>query len=277
MRLHDWKWTSEGVELVLERSERHLADLKTRIMAWRRRTQRSNNDASATLHNPLPNAQPDSLGTEQKGGRHYAPELQSMSCFDQQPGTSIQSVVSGSLNHDVTHLKADIETFPDSLPVTCPTLQLLTQALIVEPLASHCRLISASLLDLFVADLGLISHFDVLARFMLFRDTGFVTRLRTALFDERAPSAGTMASWGVGLNPTLSPTGEWPPPGGYGVSYLLRNVVSETLADIMETNHNLEARYKSVIKAADWRMGFIIREPGLTPGPVRKKNKGVFP
>ncbi|KAG8962974.1 hypothetical protein FRC00_008246 [Tulasnella sp. 408] len=195
----------------------------------------------------------------------YAAELSGMAAFDRQPGHYADDTVLGQA---VESLAVLVESFPNALPSAAPTVGRLGRLVIVEPLVAHSRLLSQSLLDVFLNELHLLSHLDILYRFMLFGDPKFVAKLRDALCDERpfspqsddsseteSPPEG--ASLGLGLNSKLSLTGEWPP-SGFGLSHSLRSVIVEVLEMDSGVEQGDLVTQRVVKQEAEWRMGFVV-------------------
>ncbi|KAG8895859.1 hypothetical protein FRB99_000311 [Tulasnella sp. 403] len=273
-----WVWTAQDVEHRASWLERHLTVLNKRVHLWQagteeRRTLAADQFPSPGIpvtieETPLDSADPTPTVDE---GAKYKPEISDFRKFDLEPGAHLKKVVD-PVEKEVSKLRRLIQSFPEHLPAGSPTLFYLIQTTVVDPLAAHCRLLSSSLLDLHFNDLHLLTHFDVLRRFMLFGDARFVANLRAALFDEgnftddpsldgsgMQPSLD-MQIWGVGLNRRLSTKGEWPP-DGYSLSHSLRSVIYRALdGDDDERADDSREGERKVLQEAEWRMGFIIRK-----------------
>lgn len=254
--LGGWVWTEADLDEVVGGLETHVARVKRQITLWKQGIELS------TIPDPTPSSQPTvrpQSAQDVTTDLHdiYQPDLSGLRRFDLEPGTN--SSIRRRGNASTEALDQFIERFPDTLPSVAPTLEQLTQTTVSDPLVVHCRLLSSSLLELFVVDLRLLSHLDLLRRFFLFGDPGFVRRLRVALFEtEMEEVEGGEDRRDVALNPALSSVrGEWPPVG-YGLSFSLRSVVMEALdvhGDGAESG--VERRIR---EEAEWRIGFIIKD-----------------
>ncbi|KAG8917595.1 hypothetical protein FRC02_003024 [Tulasnella sp. 418] len=280
---HGWVWTEEEVERVIHKMEQYVNRMKRRVITWRRsggkRKDRPDTPSpikakpigqSSSSQEPM--LEEDIAADEAK----YKPELLGFTKFDLEPGThfrmhsqaekvEIHLPVASEVEPD---LRKALATFPDHLPISTPTLGHLTQITVIEPLLAHSRLLSTSLLDLFLIDLHLLAHLDYVRRFALMGDQRFVANLRTALFDEwnNTPSSEIsthVGEWGVGLSTTLSETGEWPP-SQTRISFLLRQVIVDAL-DAGEQvppgkyDEVMEEELDVLRKEAEWRIGFFIK------------------
>jgi hypothetical protein len=227
------------------------------------------------------------------------PDLAVFEVFSMEPGARLSMTNHGS--GESPHIKQlsfseFILSFPDELPLYAPTLENLLDIVALQPLATHARLLSSSLLELFLSDLDFIGHLDVLRRFILFGNAAFVSRIRNALFtdsdcandtdgtqvhrarDRRRASSrqghlrrpysmgdrNKHKPWGVGLNPVLSDQGSWPPAGS-DLAFSLRRVIVDSLDEERYETEEGERRTgqgKSrdlIWEEAEWRLGFIIK------------------
>lgn len=246
---YGWTWTPEGVEEVVSHLEQHLARVKKQVAAWRKGSKRLQ---EATQVTTKPNQEVVEAPSAPEVDSMYEPELAGLAKFDLEPGISIASTQEVA-HAELRTLEQTIASFPDSLPPATPTLQSITQTTVIEPLSAHCRLLSSSLLGLYLTSLHLLSHLDVLHRFMLFGDPSFVANLRAALFDEHPNLPGQPAA---GLNPKLSHDRQWPP-GGWDLSVSLRRVVADALQHEIEREDMLPEE-RAVWEEAEARTGFII-------------------
>ncbi|ORX36749.1 Spc98 family-domain-containing protein [Kockovaella imperatae] len=141
------------------------------------------------------------------------------------------------------------------LPFDTPTLPIYVQSVILTPLLTHAKLLSASLVSVYLEDLSLLDHLDVLWAFFLGGDIGFTDRANAALFGKDHAGAGEAlglgrrartrarmgltparkgqaeplieeADWGIGLGLGLSERNQWPP-GGAELAYALRTTLFE--------------------------------------------------
>lgn len=263
----EWIWTQKGVQDAVTCLASRL-DLLQKCILHERVDGGSVNSSTpqrqTTINNPeLPKELPSSQLS--LNSTTYAAELSGMAAFDRQPGHYADDTVLGQA---VESLAVMVESFPTALPSAAPTVGRLGRLVIVEPLVAHSRLLSQSLLDVFLNELHLLSHLDILYRFMLFGDPKFVANLREALCDERpfssqsddsseteSPTDG--ASLGIGLNSKLSLTGEWPP-SGFGLSHSLRSVIVEVLEMDSGVEQGESVARRVVKQEAEWRMGFVV-------------------
>ncbi|KAG9044808.1 hypothetical protein FS837_007519 [Tulasnella sp. UAMH 9824] len=259
----EWVWAQKGVQDAVIRQASRLDLLQKCILHGRVDGGSVNGSApqdQTTINNPelakeLSSSQPSLTSIT------YAAELSEMAAFDRQPGHYADDT---ALGQAVESLAVMVESFPNALPSAAPTVDRLGQLVIVEPLVAHSRLLSQSLLDVFLNELHLLSHLDILYRFMLFGDPKFVANLRDALCDERPfhpqsddSSSTEGASLGPGLNSKLSLTGEWPP-SGFGLSHSLRSVIVEVLEMDSGVEHGESVARRVVKQEAEWRMGFVV-------------------
>lgn len=255
-----WVWKKEELVQSVGLFEERLRDLKQRI-AWSRKTvPLKADDVDETTGDTDEHSEPDktekdasSTTTSETESLGYPEELAGMATFDHLPASEVpDNVITRSLDA----FNSLLESFPNTLPPSAPTVNRLIQAAILEPLVAHSQLLSQSLLDVFLTDLKLLSHMDLLHRFMLFGDAHFVAKLRVALCDERPFSSQGEEDeprLGLGLNAKLSPMSEWPP-SGFGLSHSLRSVIVETLVG----DHAALSQEDVVSEEAEWRMGFIV-------------------
>ena len=133
------------------------------------------------------------------------------------------------------------------LPVETPTLSLFISNTLLAPLLTHAKLVSTSLVSLYLDDLHLLDHYDVLRAFFLGEDVGFNERVSGALFGKDEAGAGEAVglgrrartrarlglggdegdedgAWGIGLGLGLSERARWPP-GGAELAYALRTTL----------------------------------------------------
>lgn len=263
----EWIWTQKGVQDAVTCLASRLDLLQKCILHDRvdgGSVNSSTPQSQTTINNPeLPKELPSSQLS--LNSTTYAAELSGMAAFDRQPGHYADDTVLGQA---VESLAVMAESFPTALPSAAPTVGRLGRLVIVEPLVAHSRLLSQSLLDVFLNELHLLSHLDILYRFMLFGDPKFVANLREALCDERpfssqsddsseteSPTDG--ASLGIGLNSKLSLTGEWPP-SGFGLSHSLRSVIVEVLEMDSGVEQGESVARRVVKQEAEWRMGFVV-------------------
>lgn len=84
------------------------------------------------------------------------------------------------------------------------------------------------------------------------------------------------AKWGIGLGLGLSERGIWPP-GGVELGFALRRVIIDSLEEIWEkekqhkhaASHSVSSIHRwseSVVKEAEWRLGFAIRDLPVNEG-----------
>lgn len=263
----EWVWTQKGVQNAVTSLASRLEGMKKHILQGQSHTTSFNHTATqdqTSIHNPKPSGEPVPSQTPSDVST-YASDLSGMAAFDRQPGLYPNDAV---MTRAIEHVAAMVASFPIALPSITPTVDRLGQLVIVEPLVAHSRLLSQSLLDVFLNELHLPSHLDLLHRFMLFGDPNFVANLRVALCDEqpfprqfskpsKADSPTEGAGLGLGLNPKLSPTGEWPP-SGFGLSHSLRSVIVEVLEVEARTDKGDLAAQSVVRQEAEWRMGFVV-------------------
>ncbi|KAG9019863.1 hypothetical protein FRB90_003454 [Tulasnella sp. 427] len=262
-----WVWTQDDVQDYITSQSSRLDHLKRLVLNEQldgnalSQTAVRNRGAFPCIHVSLiHNVHPESQSVPSS----YPPTIGDMVTFDRPPTLYDDH---RSKSQAVKTLETMMESFPHTLPPVTPSMDRLGNLLIVEPLVAYSRLLSKSLLDVFLNELYLLVHLDVLHRFMLFGDANFVARLRFALCDERPfsdqstdsskddnPTAAQ--SLGLGLNVRLSPTGDWPP-SGFGLSHSLRSIIVEVLKASGTANSDMPGR-ESVIKEAEWRMGFVV-------------------
>ncbi|KAG8935302.1 hypothetical protein FRC01_003053 [Tulasnella sp. 417] len=259
----EWVWTQEGVHNAVTSLASRFGRLQKYILYERVDSGSFNSTVhqNRTTINTSEPLEEHSSSAPSLDSTTYAAEIPGMAAFERQPGQYADDTV---LEEAVESLAVTVGSFPAALPSAAPTVDRLGQLVIVEPLVAHSRLLSQALLDVFLNELHLLSHLDILYRFMLFGDPKFVANLRVALCDERpfpsesggssetqAPPEG--ASIGLGLNPKLSPTGEWPP-SGFGLSHSLRSVIVE----VLEVDPGESTAERVVKQEAEWRMGFVV-------------------
>lgn len=95
---------------------------------------------------------------------------------------------------DQTTLRAFIVFHSDPchplLPHSTPTLPLYISSHLLGPLVIHSELVSTSLVSLYLDDLKLLDHLDVLRAFWLGGDPGFFERVAGALFGKEEAGSG---------------------------------------------------------------------------------------
>ncbi|ORY34063.1 Spc98 family-domain-containing protein [Naematelia encephala] len=178
--------------------------------------------------------------------------------FGQVPGSHLESNRGNSLwsPTPLDELRAFIARHSDPsdpvLPFQTPTLPLYVSQILLAPLLTHADLVSTSLVSLYLDDLRLLDHLDVLRSFWLGGDVGFAERVSGALFGKEEAGAGEAlglgrrartrarmglggiesgngadeGEWGIGLGLGLSERARWPP-GGAELAYALRTTLLE--------------------------------------------------
>lgn len=137
-----------------------------------------------------------------------------------------------------------------SSPITAdsPSLSLYISSHLLKPLLEHGKLISISLVSLYLDDLHLLDYYEILKAFFLGGDYGFAERVSAALFGKDEAGAGEALGlgkrartrarlglggeersleggvWGIGLGLGLSERARWPP-GGAELAYALRTTL----------------------------------------------------
>ena len=185
----------------------------------------------------------------------------------------------------IDQLTAFIERFSATplLPAETPTLSLYI-ASVLAPLISHSNELTSSLVSLYLDDLNLLDHLDVLRAFFLAGDVGFTERANAALFGKDQAGAGEAlglgrrartrarmgltpgpkgkrvpsqvdhgaddGDWGIGLGLGLSERQQWPP-GGVELAYALRT----TLFDVSR-----EGQDGAVWEGIEDRVSFAVRD-----------------
>lgn len=294
---HGWTWTNDGVEDLVQRLGDHVKSVNSMVDDWRQQYSSVRNvESTPTVHRTASGVQRPGKQLFVAEAAEYPPELVQFRVFDLEPGSHIPNAVAEPIvdDYDVnrdgyTSLSYTefLKAFQHTLPTAAPTLHVLADIACLQPLVAHSRLLSSSLLDLFLSDLDFISHVDLLHQFMLFGDPSFATRIRTSLFIEdeweedkssrrsssrsrqkrkkRGHTSGEInRDWGVGLNPSLSERGVWPP-GGSELAFSLRRVIVDTLDDErIETDEGERKtgggkQRDAIWNEAEWRLGFMIR------------------
>ncbi|KDQ15335.1 hypothetical protein BOTBODRAFT_131086 [Botryobasidium botryosum FD-172 SS1] len=290
-----WVWNEDGLTQLYDRVVLHVDNLKERIAQWKRRNMEPRMETEKIA--PFNHLSPQPLGVStgpSLGGAKYKPGLAGFAIFDLEPGA--HAAPSASQKSIQLDFDAFLASFARSLPSQSPTLPLLTQAAVLRPLLSHSSLISSSLLSVVLSDLRLVTHLDLLHRFLLLGDPGFSSRLQAALFDDsgthRPVGKGVRArtraklgmqderdvletdavgrNWGIGLGLGLSERETWPP-GGAELSFLLRRVLVDSLRELALSSedgggrtddHAAAARCKDeeIMREAERRLGFALRE-----------------
>ena len=283
-----WAWTDDEVEKRADLVVRHVVGVDKAIDDWKW-------DLSSSTRAALPVAGVGLLvdlgarhdpasGTELLGSKPSNPEashnsdLSGLHVFDLEPGLlPLFQLDRASGDSNSISYHTFLADFPENLPILAPTLETLLDAVALQPLVAHARILSSSLLDLFLSDFDFIGHLEILHRFVLFGNPSFAVRVRTALFtdsptlidsendwksahmyrarDRRRASSRpghkrqqstdggvpNHTPWGVGLNPALSDRGAWPPSGS-DLAFALRTVIVDTLDEDMTENEEGEKR-----------------------------------
>ncbi|WVW83821.1 hypothetical protein I302_105842 [Kwoniella bestiolae CBS 10118] len=141
------------------------------------------------------------------------------------------------------------------LPSDSPTLPIFISSHLLSPLLSHSRLISTSLVSLYLDDLNFLDHLDILYSYFLGGDVNFLGRVSDSLFGKDNAGAGEAmglgrrartrvrlgldpitagagaggeveGEWGIGLGVGLSERSRWPP-GGSELAYALRTTLMD--------------------------------------------------
>lgn len=212
----------------------------------------------------------------------YLPDIESFKVFDQEPLLFPE----GSSSITDLPLQDFVAAFPESLPLTAPTLSELN-TLVFSGLAQHVATLSQALLSHFLSPSSrdnFETQIILLRSYMLLTSNRFKTRLAGALFSDSAdrrerpiwasqPKSkgvyGDEGTWPVGLAAALTETGEWPP-GGANLSFLLRTVIVDALEDDNQClNHDDDLEARSI--RSD-RLGFAIRDLSMAPGKNRWLN-----
>lgn len=268
-----WVWCTEDIERLADGVDRHLEEVEDLLCAWRRPPP-DHRDALGTI--PLSPTSDDVVAplilfdveapSQKFAGHVYAPELAGFHLFD------LELSEPATLVSDSTRPYDDfLSKFPNDLPLITPTLALLTQATLLYPLASHARLLSSSLLDLFFTDLRLLDHLRVLHSFMFLGATGFAARLREAFFsasdhegagsrEAKQAARHKRVAPGMRLNLNERDKSLWPPSSSE-LSFLLRTVVEDSLVDTGAWGREQDKGGAEVWKEAVWRIGFVLETP----------------
>lgn len=302
-----WAWTDDDVEERIELLSRHVRSVNKAIDDWRWNLSASTRSTHSTRLS-VPAMHADAVDVEPEVGdppsrvddaldrRDLPLELDGLQVFNLEPGTHplyrTDPPPPGSRTISFQHF---IESFPDELPLLAPTLGTLLESVALQPLVTHAKILSSSLLDLFLSEFDFIGHLEMLHRFVLFGNPSFAVRVRSALFADsptidanensqyhrardrrRASRPGhrrqlsmeggviNAKPWGVGLNPALSDRGAWPPSGS-DLAFALRTVIVDTLDEDRTENEEGEKRTgkgkirDTIWKEAEWRLGFIIK------------------
>lgn len=135
------------------------------------------------------------------------------------------------------------------LPPDSPSLPLYVSSHLLSPLLAHGKLVSTSLVSLYLDDLQLLLHYDILRDYFLGGNVSFFERVSAALFGKDEAGAGEALGlgkrartrarlglggddkgdqeggvWGIGLGLGLSERARWPP-GGAELAYALRTTL----------------------------------------------------
>ena len=187
--------------------------------------------------------------------------LSFLTLVNQSPGSHMKTKDSGdSLWTSTT--RSDLKTILRHhtshalLPPDSPTLPSYVTSHVLAPLLAHAKLISTNLVTVYLEDLDLLDHLDVLRSFFLAGDCGFTERVGAALFGKEEAGAGEAlgegrrartrarmglesgsksteshgqgdrraSEWGIGLGLGLSERNQWPP-GGSDLAYALRTTL----------------------------------------------------
>lgn len=187
----------------------------------------------------------------------------------QQPGTHLESKDEALWGPTpISELKNFINRYshPECplLPPSTPILSQFISSHLLAPLLAHAKLVSTSLVRLYLDDLNFVDHLDVLRSFWLGGDVSFLERVNGALFGKDVAGAGEalgqgrrartrarlglvadaeanvgalkldaaagegpdQREWGIGLGLGLSERSKWPP-GGSELAYALRTTLLE--------------------------------------------------
>ncbi|KAF8320794.1 hypothetical protein DL93DRAFT_2152683 [Clavulina sp. PMI_390] len=291
-----WCWTDEDIAQRIELIATHILQVHERIEDWRwnlrslhRQVLQPAEDQTGARIKPL-------TGTtgEELIHSNTAVEDLGFDVFDLVPGDSAgQHLVLIEEAGGTRPYGEFARSFPNSLPFSAPTLSTLLNVAVLQPLVTHARILSASVLEIFLSDLDFIGHLDLLWQFVLFGNPMFAYRVKRALFTEsddpgegfkrsnrarqrrksgrspsrdrhREPTQAPGQGWGIGLNPSLSDRGAWPPAGS-DLAYNLRTVIVDTLDDERVETEDGDRRTgfgkqrDEIWKEAEWRLGFIIK------------------
>lgn len=212
--------------------------------------------------------------------------LEGLHLFDLEPGTDVHQMAPASLAHSA--ISKFIENFPSRLHPLTPTLDHLSQ-LVLRPLAAQAESLSNSVLHLYLTKLHVEKHLILMRSFMLVTLPGFKRRLVQALFTDvyergygkrvlfrrgldrelAEPSVNTSSPHGIGINPDLSERNSWPPRGA-DLSFSLRNVIDESLAE-RSPGYESEAD-NDIWLHGESRLGFSIRDLPVEDGRERWLN-----
>ncbi|CAE6420964.1 unnamed protein product [Rhizoctonia solani] len=269
----DWGWFDKDLHAVDARTQKHVSNVRKQLNelygppdSTERIVQSEESNSPSVSDKDIPPSPSKSTETTTsvlpppKVSRVYKPELAAFSVFDQPPGSHIPAPTKDA---SVTQF---ISNGPRILPLSAPTLPILTDATLLALPLAHSRLVSSALFRVFAGRLAFKTHLKVLRGFLLGDDPIFWSRLRGALFeeagiasvsaavgrgiragvrvrlgisddtrdqmaDERAEREGRSREWGVGLAVGLSDregAGTWPP-GGAELGLRLRHVIDDVL------------------------------------------------
>lgn len=175
--------------------------------------------------------------------------------FSLPPGSHLTSTPNplwapSSLDSLRSYLASHSDPANPILPFDSPSLPLFVSSHLLKPLLEHGKLISTSLVSLYLEDLALLDHYDILRSFFLAGDPGFAERVSAALFGKDEAGAGEALGlgkrartrarlglgggeradeegvWGIALGLGLSERARWPP-GGAELAYALRTTLVE--------------------------------------------------
>ena len=140
------------------------------------------------------------------------------------------------------------------LPPDSPTLPLFISSHLLSPLLAHGKLVSTSLVSLYLDDLQLLGHYNVMRDYFLGGNVSFIERVSAALFGKEEAGAGEAlglgkrartrarlglggdetgsgGEWGIGLGLGLSERARWPPGGAELACALRTTLVDQSVAD----------------------------------------------
>ena len=159
------------------------------------------------------------------------------------------------------------------LPPDSPSLPLFISAHLLSPLLAHGKLVSTSLVSLYLDDLQLLAHYDILRDYFLGGNVSFFERVSAALFGKDEAGAGEALGlgkrartrarlglggdekgdqesgvWGIGLGLGLSERARWPP-GGAELAYALRTTLVAEEEKVAGIEGNMEDRISFAVRS----------------------------
>ena len=217
-----------------------------------------------TLYSPLRKSAPGEVADSLPSGQ-YPDSLADFQIFDLRPGDK--------LSWSSATFSQFVQTFPSRLPNITPSLYLLCRT-VTGPLLSHARSISSSLVDIFLSDSSpyhLPTHLNLLKSYLLMTSPAFKLQLQQSLFAFGSTAFDSIRNTHcvLGLSPKLTADGSWPPAGS-NLSLSLRTVILDALAQDYDCLPNLTTR--QIVKEAEWRLGFAIRDLPLDSGRAQWLN-----